>query len=55
MRLSKVIARFCQQKSQGLVKVSNLEGKYQKIAQIELNQPTKKNALSISLLDEVSI
>ena len=55
MNLSRLLlSKFCHTKSH-LVKVSNLEGKYSSIAQIELNQPKKKNALSIALLDEVNV
>ena len=46
-----LLARFCHHKPLGLVKVSNLQGKYEKIVNVELNQPSKKNALSIALLD----
>ena len=36
------------------VKLTRMEGKYNAIAQLELDNPKKKNALSMALLDEVS-
>ena len=37
------------------VKLSQMEGKYQNIAKLELDNPKKKNALSADLLAQVPL
>lgn len=36
------------------IKLSRMDGKYSGIAKLELDNPKKKNALSVALLDEVT-
>ena len=50
--LRQIQQAFSYQFSQ-FVKLTNLEGKYANVAKLELDNPKKKNALSISLLDQV--
>jgi enoyl-CoA hydratase/carnithine racemase len=40
--------------STDLVRTRRLTGSYKDVVAVELNQPKKKNALSIALLDQVS-
>jgi hypothetical protein len=49
MRLSKNI-NFCFSQ---LVKLSNYEGQFSNVAKLELDNPKKKNALSVELLSQV--
>lgn len=45
---------FCFSSTSELVRSRRLTGAYKDVVAIELNQPKKKNALSISLLNEVN-
>ena len=45
--LTKTISRSFSQ----FVKLTRMEGKYNAVAQLELDNPKKKNALSMALLD----
>ena len=36
------------------VKLTRMDGKYNAVAKLELDNPKKKNALSVALLDEVT-
>jgi enoyl-CoA hydratase/carnithine racemase len=47
------ISRALFSTSADLVRVQKLKDKYSNIVSIELNQPKKKNALSITLLNQV--
>jgi hypothetical protein len=47
------ISRSLFSTSAELVRVQKLKDKYSNIVSIELNQPKKKNALSIALLNQV--
>jgi enoyl-CoA hydratase/carnithine racemase len=49
------ISRSLFSTSAELVRVQKLKDKYSNIVSIELNQPKKKNALSIALLNQVPL
>lgn len=53
--LTKVLRRCFTTGASDLVRVRRLTGAYKDVVAIELNQPKKKNALSIALLDQVAI
>ena len=49
----KNLNKLCLNRFSQFIKLTRMEGKYNAVAELELDNPKKKNALSMALLDEV--